>query len=234
MHNCSETKERMTELLLDGVDEVGTLELSQCTACSAEFDVLSATLRLTTRLGQNAAPSEGYWAGYHRTLRLRLANARLGATIAPKESRAQAQRRKEKLGPLFVSLRPGARTAFARFLKSSVRVPVPLGLALIIICMGLGLFAVEAARRPTAPNQIVVHVPVEVPVVQEKFVTQVVYRDRRLPSRSSKRITADSRAESALARSQKPRTDDIPSLTGFKPTEEVKLTVIKGGSPNEK
>jgi len=41
--------------------------------------------------------------------------------------------------------------------------------------------------------------------------------------------------ETTFARSQKFPNEDIPpSLTGFKPTEEIKLTVIKGGFPNEK
>jgi hypothetical protein len=77
-----------------------------------------------------------------------------------------------------------------------------------------------------------VHVPVEVPVVQEKTITRVVYRHRRVHARGSN--IKGSKVENIFARSQKPRTDMPPSLVGFKPTDDVKLTVIKGGSANEK
>ena len=41
--------------------------------------------------------------------------------------------------------------------------------------------------------------------------------------------------DGTFAKSQKPSTAEIPaSLNGFKPADEVKLTVIKGGSPYEK
>jgi hypothetical protein len=98
----------------------------------------------------------------------------------------------------------------------------------------LGLFAIRTARETTAPAPTIVHVPVEVPVFQEKIVTRVVYRERRSSPRSSKQLI-NAKDDTTFAKSQKPLSEDIPpSLTGFKPAEEVKFTVIKGGSPNEK
>ena len=216
MHNCRETKERLSELALD--EAVLPAELRKCEECRAEFDAVHGTLRVTTRLRETVAASEDYWAGYHVRLREKL-------------SRAKAQRRKEKrkeeLAPLFAPLRLCVRTG-SRLLKSSVPVPVPLGIAVIILFSILGL---SAFRRSTAPPQqtpIVIHVPVEVPVIQEKTVTQVVYRDRRRTPKTSKRAGIAPTSESTFARS-------LPiNLTGFKPTDEVKLSVIKGGIPNEK
>ena len=112
-------------------------------------------------------------------------------------------------------------------------VPVPLAAALLVFPL-LGLLAFQSTRKPAAPQSVVVHVPVTVPVVQEKLVTRVVYRNRYVPSRTSKRTGADSRAENTFAKSQMPRPDDVPTLAGFKPAADVKLTVIKGGSPNER
>ena len=210
MHNCRETKEQITELLLDGVDRRPD---EGCSECSAEFDALKTTLRITTRLREAAVPVEGYWIDYHARLREKL-------------SRAKAQRRKEEPWYAFAPLRLCVRT--------TVRVPVPLVVAVILAFAVLGLFAIRAAREATDPAPIIVHVPVEVPVVQEKVVTRVVYRQRRLPPRSSKQIIS-TKVETTFAKSQKPRSEDIPaSLTGFKPAEEIKFTVIKGGSPNEK
>jgi len=215
MHNCRETKDQITELLLDGRDcgseEVLLATLNGCDECRAEFDVLNATLRVTTRLRDTARPAESYWSGYHARLRKKL-------------SRAKAQRRKEK----------SAFAALPFCVRTSVQVPVPLVIAGVLAFAVLGLFAIRAARETTNPAPSIVHVPVEVPVVQEKTVTRIVYRARRSPSRSSNRIIKGSKTESTFARSQKPQTDVPASLVGFKPTDQVKLTVIKGGSANEK
>ena len=211
MHNCKETKERLTELALD--EAVLPEDLNRCDECRAEFEAINATLRATARLRETVTPPEEYWIGYHARLRERLFHAK-------------AQSRKEELVPVFAPLRLCVNL-FVRSLKSSVRVPVPLGLAVIILFSVLALFAF---RQQAAPPQspIVVHVPVEVPVIQEKTVTQVVYRDRRRTSKSSKRAAITPAPESTFARS-------LPiNLNGFKPTDEVKLTVIKGGAPNEK
>lgn len=218
MHNCREVKEQLTGLVLD--EAVLPAELSKCDECRAEFEALNATLRVTARLREAVVPSEDYWIEYHALLRERL-------------SRAKAQRRKEEFAPLFAPLRLCV-SFFARSLKSSVRVPVPVGIAAIILCSVLAVFAIR--QQPAQPQSpIIVHVPVEVPVIQEKTVTQIVYRDRRPSSKPSKRVSVAPTSESTFARSQKPRQDDLPiTLTGFKPTDEIKLTVIKGGIPNEK
>lgn len=225
MHKCSETKERLIEMVLDGID-CGA-ELESCTECRTEFATLNATLRMTRRMSETA-PDENYWNGYHERLRQKL-------ITSEGISHAKAQRRKQDaendrasaLRLFFAPLRLCVRTA--------VRVPVPLVVLTTLAFVALGLFAARAAQRPPVQTPVIVHVPVEVPVVQEKVVTRVVYRERRSPSKIAARTTSDTRAESTFARSRKPATEEIPAtLTGFKPTEEIKLTVIKGGAPNEK
>ena len=220
MHNCTETKERLIELVLDG-RSAETSELNACAECRAEFDALNMTLRMTSRLSETAAPAESYWSGYHARLREKLATA-------PNPSHAEKQRRKEKLGPLFETMRLCVRT--------QVRVPLPLAIAVIIACLALGVFAVRRAETPVAQPPLLVQAPVQVPVVQEKVVTRVVYRDRRSSSRNSRRaINDDAQTESTFAKSRTSSTGEIPaSLNGFKPADEIKLTVIKGGSPYEK
>ena len=235
MHNCKETREIFTELLLDGIDfrsdQAISAELSRCAECRSEFETLSATLRMTNRVSDVAAPDEDYWPAYHAKLRQRLVDAQ-----TPTTSRAKAQRHKDELGPLFEPLRPRAgNSLFVRVLKTTVPVPLPLGLALVVAAALLIPFAIRAARKDVQPSNTttIVRVPVEVPVVQEKIVTRVVYRDRQRIVRTPKREA--SRAESTFAKSQRPRTEAMPAgLAGFKPPDEVKLTVIKGGVPNEK
>ena len=208
MHDCHKTRALFTELLLDEPehrpDEMLSAELRGCTECRAEFDALNATLRVTGRM-KETAPDETYWNGYHQRLRHKLTNIPVSQ-------------------PSWLS----------RVFGSSVRVPVPVAAAIIVACALLIPLAIRGGRRQRIefPNPVVVRVPVEVPVVQEKIVTRVVYRARRSLSTSPTRN--NERVNNAFARSQKP-PDEIPvTLTGFKPTDEIKLTVIKGGSPNEK
>jgi hypothetical protein len=122
------------------------------------------------------------------------------------------------------------RTLFARFFGSSIRIPVPVGLALIFLFAVALLFATRVSQKEvTVTQKVSVPVPYEVPVVQEKIVTRVLYRDRI--TRRTERPTVDS----AVAKSVKNQNEARPAaLIGFKPLDEVKLTVIKGGSPNEK
>jgi hypothetical protein len=224
MHKCSETKERLIEMVIDGVD--CATELDGCAECRTEFAALNATLRMTRRLSE-AAPAESYWNGYHERLRQKLVTSE--GTSHTKAQRCEVDAGKNRASALrlfFAPLRLCVRTA--------VRVPVPVVVLTTLAFAALAVFAVRAARRPVVQTSVVVQVPVEVPV-QEKVVTRVVYRDRRLPSKVARRATTDSGAESTLARSRKLPAEEIPaSLTGFKPADEIKLTVIKGGAPNEK
>src|SRR5688500_16643451 len=201
MHNCKTTRERLTELLLDGVDPrvVLSKDLRACAECREEFGELSDTLRVTTRLIETATAPDSYWPGYHARLK-----ERLRAAQQPRVEPGQ-----------YHSDRPSRLT---RFFVSSIRVPAPVGLALILI---FGLAFVFSRRVPAEIS--IVHVPVEVPVVQEKVVTEIVYREKRSRPKRSKPTPGSSSTDSALA-----------TLQGFAPTEEVKLTVINRGSPNER
>ena len=221
MHNCKETREQVTEVLLDGIDvrsqKALAAELDQCSECRAEFEALSVTLRTTARMRETTAPAESYWTGYHSLLRERLVNANT-------DSPAKAQRRQENPAAIFAPLR-----LCGKLLLFPVR--VPLGIAAVLAISVLTLFAFQTFRKPIDRVQVV-NVPVEVPVVKEKTVTRVVYRDRPQLAKVSKRHPAGPPVDNTFARSQH---EELPaSLTGFKPTEEIKLTVIKGGSPNEK
>jgi hypothetical protein len=204
MHNCKTTRERITELLLDGADPRLALpaELRECAECRAEFRALKETLQLTTQLIDTPMPPNSYWPGYHARLKQRL---------------HAAQQPHAEPGQFVIDRRPSFRPSLLRrFLTTSIRVPVPVGLALVLLSALAFAFPVRVKNINS-----VIEVPVEVPVVQEKVVTQIVYRERK-----SKR----SKTTPILT----PNNDAVASLDGFKPAEEVKLTVIKGGAANEK
>ena len=216
MHNCKDAKEQLTELLLDGnsgAEEV----LDHCVECRAELEALAATLRMTTRLRETATPSESYWTSYHEQLRERLTESFHAKAQRLRHATAQRKEFKPGLGFLFAFLRKPLRLCMKTFLW---RVPVPLGVALFAAGFVFALFAIRIARTQPVQPPVVIHVPVEVPVVQEKTVTRVVYRDRQKPLKSAKRSVVVPTVQNTFAQ--------------FKPTDEVKLTVIKGGSLNEK
>lgn len=199
MHNCKTTRERLTELLLDGVDPrvVLSTDLRACSECREEFGKLSETLRVTTRLIETAMPPESYWPGYHARLK-----QRLRAAQQPRVALGQYRH----------------RSLLERFFTSTIRVPVPVGIAAILLAAFAFVFSIRVPAEPA-----IVQVPVEVPVVQEKTVERIVYRDREIRPRRTRRTQAAPPADPTLA-----------NLQGFKPAEEAKLTVIKGGSTNEK
>lgn len=195
MHNCKTTRELLAELVLDGSDLPAPLpaELRECAECREEFRALKETVRLTTRLIESATPPNNYWPGYHARLREKLHAAQL-PHVEPGHSQSPSW--------------------LARFFVSSIRIPVPVGLALLAI-FGFLIFKI---RVPAEPAIVRVPVPVEVPVIQEKekTVERVVYREK--PTRRQKRAPVPSKNESVLA-----------TLEGFEPAEEARLTVIKGG-----
>lgn len=205
MHNCKTTRERLTELVLDGSQGSNAAELPvpfvtelrECTECREEFRALKETLRLTTRLIETATPPNDYWPGYHARLREKL---------------HAAQQPRTEPGHTHVA----TLSWLARFFTFSIRVPVPVAAALVLV---VG-FLIFKPRVPAEPS--IVHVPVEVPVVQEKPVERVVYRERTRV-RWLKPAPVATKNDPTLA-----------SLEGFEPAEEVKLTVIKGASGNEK
>lgn len=195
MHDCRETKERLTELLLDGSncrsDEVLSAELRGCAECRNEFEALNSTLRITTRSRELSTPGDDYWSSYHAKLRQKLLNVNAVSNSH---------------GPSLVQ----------RFFRFSIPVPAPVALALIIAFAIFVPVGIRAARKQPTQIPSVVHVPVEVrvevPVIQEKVVTRVVYRDRQTSKRT---------------RNTEPKVEG--TFAKFKPSDEVKLTVIKGG-----
>ena len=214
MHNCKATRERLAELALDeanraGADDVTvdlTGELRECEECDREFNALLNTMRLATRGMNMAAPPESYWSAYHARLEEKL-------QVTGRHGNG-AQGYKGRIGVAYVD-----RTYIARLFSSSIMVRTPVAVAVVIL-FAVSLVAVAwSFRSPetiTASSQppSVVHipVPVQVPVIQEKIVTRIVYRER--------------------GRKQAPANNPT-DLMGFKPTNEIKLTVIKGGLRDE-
>ena len=206
MHSCRKTREHMTERLLNGVET--PIELAGCEECQSEFESLKEMLRLTTRGIETATPAAEEWTNYGSSLTRKLA----------------------EVSHTIVSPSPVAHDSWLkRFLTVSIRIPVPAGVALLLLfAISLGL-ALRRSPQPTVVEKVsTVQVPVEVPVIQEKVVTRVVFRQSNNQNASRRYVAKPD--NSAVARSQ----SSPVNLSEFKPLDEVKFKIIKGGSPDEK
>jgi hypothetical protein len=215
MHNCKAMSETLVALALDEAQSDQTqplpAEVANCAACLQEYASLLNVVRVAEQVKESALPGNDFWPGYQARLRQSLTN---GAA-----SRISAR-------PL--GSHSGLSVLLRNLFTSSVRIPVPLaaGASSLLIFVGVSFaFALNSRRQVRTPAPIVITKTVEVPVAQEKpvdkIVTRIVYRDRdrRRPLNGGNAIAA------------RPRTSasEIPiNLIGFKPANEINLTIIKG------
>jgi hypothetical protein len=211
MHNCKANRDTLIALALNPPDQTQSLpaEFGRCANCREEYAALQTLLRVVDQTKQSALPAENFWPGYHTRLRQRLETespARVAAPVA--------------------ATRFSLRTLLGNLFSSSVRVPIPLAAALLVFLGGSFVFALNYRRPLSAPTPIIVNRMVEVPVTQEKvrekIVTRFVYRER------DRRQSASA---NAIARHKESTAETPISLVGFKPENEVKLTIIKGSYP---
>jgi hypothetical protein len=214
MHNCKATRNRLVDLALKQTDQSQVpAEFAQCAACREEFTSLRNALRSTEVTMWLAEPADNFWPGYHERLRARLEiNTQPSALTAP-----------GGLGPWLRKLA-----------TASIPVPAPVALALAAF-IGFSLFFMVYARQSSSVTSTltppsVITKTVEVPVLQEKLVTRVVYRNARHAQRE--RATPE-RVDEAVD-NQQLDSKPVKSLEGFKPANEAKLTIIKGSEQDEK
>ena len=228
MHNCKATRKRLIDEALNQTpsDHSGPLltELEACPSCREELASLHSVLRIADQAMESALPAESFWSGYHTRLRQSL-----------ERNDSPALQPNSETGTLVL-----LRSMLQRFVTASVSVPVPAA-AVLIILFGLSIaFAMHSRRQPnTEPpprTSTVVTKTVEVPVIQERTVTRIVYRDRsRHTVTDIARIEKAPRSAAKLTnRTNEPVANNPISLVGFKPTSDPKLTIIKGSYRDEK
>ena len=238
MHNCKSTKNSFIDLALGEIEPVRATqlqaELNDCPGCHEEYESLRSTLHVSNQALRSAVPGEEFWPGY----RARLHSKLLASPAQPVESA-----RERSLGLATASLSSQMWLALKTLATTSVRVPVPAALALLLVC-GVFFFVSRARAQvnvtPLTPVAIfgtdVRNETREVPVIQEKVVTRVVYvekKSRRSAGAHQSDRTAIPNAPNTVAvTGSNPAT--ALSLVGFKPTNEVKLTIIKGSYKDEK
>ena len=223
MHNCKLTRRNLIDLSLDEITGAKATqllaELNECGTCQVEYAALRSTLHVSTQALRSTLPAEDFWTGYHSRLQAKL-------------FASETQRIEEVAAlPFGTQAWLAVRTIFT----TSVRVPVPAALGLMLL-FGASFFLVRARTQvnasPSAPVALVETKTIEVPVIQEKVVTRVVYVEKK-SDRSKGRVNGLDRFPAALTGAD-PAAKTAMSLAGFKPTDEVKLTVIKGSYKDQK
>jgi anti-sigma factor RsiW len=255
MHNCKSTRNSLIELALDDVSPAESArllaELKDCRECQEEFGTIKSTLRMSGQALHAALPAEGFWNGYHARLQTALGEVNVSdaATRQTGCLRSQLTRSQQQDSRVWLALRSA--------LTTSVRVPAPLAAALVLVFAASVFFAVyprgatQESLTPTRTESVSATTKiVEVPVTKEKVVTRVVYVEtNRQPHNTVNDLNqgrSDSEggdseggaaqsplidARNGLARVRPDSPGAAMSLAGFKPADEVKLTIIKGSDP---
>ena len=217
MHNCKRTRHALIDLAVGELSEVQARairsELQHCEACLAEQTAIAGTLRVSRQALSAEHGSDEFWRSYHSRLQNRL----------------------KEMPVLASSSRINFWTGLIAFGTSSVRVPLPAALAAVALVCVLSFAAVsrsQVTQIPATPLAQIEVQTVHIPVVQEKVVLQVVYRDRK----PSKQLAVDYANLNTATATAKPATDPAAklNLVGFKPADQVKMTIIRGTDQDEK
>jgi hypothetical protein len=266
MHDCRQTQDRLIDVLFDeagGAERARLLaEVGRCAACAAEYRSLAATLDACEDASAALVPRENYWPRYHAALTRRLLG-RTASDARPARATGDPQAAAAGRAPSHVSFRK-------RLLTTSIRVPAPLAAAATLLLVATSIVALALAARP-APDPVFVAAPphagqpsaapqirfIEVPVVEEKIVTQIIYLPRRgdhggggarakfaprenLAGGGRRNATNATNATGATDATNATGATDAntaatprANLSGFKPAGEVNLRIIKGSDARE-
>jgi hypothetical protein len=202
MHDCKSSGLTLAALATHDAptpDEAGLLaELRACPNCREELASVRNAVRLANDALQSVEPADDFWPGYHDRLQRRLIS--------------KIETRENPIARWFAPL------------TASVRVPLPLAIAMVLLFAATCAFSVsQSVRQVEPPSPIATDVdrPI-VPLIRQETVTRVIY-----VKRTRARSTSDLGQPA-------PKDRTVAGLPGFKPTSEVKLTIIKGSTIDEK
>lgn len=219
MHDCHHTKERLLDLVFNEMDELQKQRLlreaGRCRECQAHYASLKDSINIFDQASASLLPEENFWDAHHDALRQKIYTA---------------SRTPEKSAPFW-----------RRIFAASIRVPVPVAAVLVLLLLTPTLMlalrrAPRVVSETTAPA-IEQTRTIEVPVTREKIVNRVVYVARdRAQNRAARALTnaAPTPSNAVADSASQIGKESQASLSAFKPADDVKLKIIKGGYHNEK
>src|SRR6185295_18808222 len=227
MHNCKSAKSSFIDLALDelpaAMSQQLLAELDDCRECHDEYAALRSTLHVSTQALRSTSPGESFWPGYRDRLRQALVASSLAGSAAESGDLVSGSRLGES-----PRTSGGPWPALRALLTTSVRVPLPAALALMV------LFAVslvvlrspgEQNAIPAMPVATVETRTVLVPVIQEKLqenvVTRIVYADRQAGRRGGSDRTPANLGNNLASAGSESSSKTALNLTGFEPTDQV-------------
>jgi hypothetical protein len=236
MHNCKLTRRNLIDLAFDEIRGAKSTQLlaefNNCPACREEYAALRSTLHVSNQALRSALPAEGFWTGYRTRL-----HSKLRSSSA--QQLGNGGQHSASVPPARASLSSKLWSALRTMATTSVRVPIPAALAIVLL-LGVSFFVLRARGQvnvgPSTPLKTVETLTVQVPVIQEKVVTRTVYVEKK-NHRSGSRANQLDRMEVPVGSNSVARTaapGAALSLVGFTPTDEVKLTIIKGSYKDQK
>jgi hypothetical protein len=145
-------------------------------------------------------------------------NRLLGSWRAPESSGELDQRALESYRRHIHSERFWRGRFWRRWLVGSIRIPVPIAAAAVLLLCATSFLAARKATSISivSPPAAVATKIVEVPVFKEKVVTRVVYKNTGAPKAQERPAPV----------SIPPRID----LADFRPVSEIKIIVSHGGN----
>jgi hypothetical protein len=226
MHDCHTMESKLVDLVFDelGADESSRLlaEIKTCAGCLSEYRSMTETLIVFDEVVEASLPEESFWP----------------------EHRAALSRHLEGISPRALL---GRASVWKRLLTARLPVPVPVA---AIILLALLLSSVLALRTSTSESKtasqptVVIATPpevIEVPVVQEKIVTRIVYIEKgaRAKNDSGRQFPITERAATALA-ARHGEAESVQggfftraNLTDFQPPDELKIRIVKRSNSDE-
>lgn len=227
MHNCKSARRKFVELAVDELQPADSqrllAEVNECDDCRNEYAALTSTLHVSSQAIRSSLPPEKFWSGYNQRLQEQLlrSNEKL-----PERHSSEVRRV------------PGFWATLRNFATASVRVPVPVALAMVLLFVS-SFFVLRShggdLAQPIAPLVSVETKIVEVPVIKEKVTTRLVYVEK--PGQRLRRggtLQNSAAIPNTVARAGLPSNASSLNLVDFKPTDQVQLTVIKGAYKDEK
>lgn len=227
MHDCRTMESRLIDLVfgeLEAEEKLHLLaEVEACADCLNEYRSMTGTLLVFDATVESSTPDESYWP----------------------EHQAMRRERLEQIYPHANA--PEREPLWKRIFTARLPVPVPIAAALTLALLVSSVLALRpstkeapAAVQPPAVKQAQPEI-IEVPIVQEKVVTRIIYVEKkeREKKEGGRRLPNIQRNDSTLT-ARRAEEESVQggffthaNLTDFQPADEMRIRVIKRNNPDE-